>query len=583
MRSRGSLRRTRRTRRGLHGARVAVCARPAMPLQKLKTTLNVNVGSAACEEPRTNKTSSSSRRAPTTFVFSHPPRPLRGTRYATRTLQGAFAPRFVMLARAASRAASAVARVAPPVATAAWTSLRNLSGSSRDDETAAAEETRGATDDPEDDSESGDDEDEDEDGSEDDAEVPLGAVTAEAGEDDDVDHEIDDLYDDEEGTSDSSADGGVQWTGGVEPHRPSGKREKEVGSVFSLMSGRDGSDIGSFDATDVDRFWDLSIDTEKKWFKEGLPRGVKEEFEASGTRRIMFRKSDLEIREAVKAGNKGMLLDGRRGAGKTTALVNLVAWARAENYFVVYVPSAKALTLDSSYTKDEKTGMWDTPEHAGKLLRWILAGNESGLQELKSDDGKTLSAIATEGVESLDKGGDGKVVVEAALAVLEGLKTAAKTGTKVMFAIDEYNALFGPTDMHEVLGARRRGVIAAGDTRVGAALRDATGATTAGMTYVGVVSGTISLSTKLTARLACSDPDGQDKDGQFPETNTLTHMEVPRFNPREIACLVRHYDHARSGLDAVDATVDHAQLALRLKVLTQGNAKEMREMMEALG
>ena len=103
------------------------------------------------------------------------------------------------------------------------------------------------------------------------------------------------------------------------------------------------------------------------------------------------------------------------------------------------------------------------------------------------------------------------------------------------------------------------------------------------MTYVGVVSGTISLSTKLTARLACSDPDGQDKDGQFPETNTLTHMEVPRFNPREIACLVRHYDHARSGLDAVDATVDHAQLALRLKVLTQGNAKEMREMMEALG
>ena len=48
-------------------------------------------------------------------------------------------------------------------------------------------------------------------------------------------------------------------------------------------------------------------------------------------------------------------------------------------------------------------------------------------------------------------------------------------------------------------------------------------------------------------------------------------------------CLVRHYDHAKRGLDAVDKSVDHEQLALRLKVLTQGNAKEMREMIEALG
>jgi hypothetical protein len=63
----------------------------------------------------------------------------------------------------------------------------------------------------------------------------------------------------------------------------------------------------------------------------------------------------------------------------------------------------------------------------------------------------------------------------------------------------------------------------------------------------------------------------------------LVRFAVPRFTAREIVCLVRHYDHARRGLDAVDASVDHEQLALRLKVLTQGNAKEMREMMEALG
>ena len=48
--------------------------------------------------------------------------------------------------------------------------------------------------------------------------------------------------------------------------------------------------------------------------------------------------------------------------------------------------------------------------------------------------------------------------IAAALAALGAVRDAARSGThKVLFAIDEYNALFGPTDMHEVLGARKRG------------------------------------------------------------------------------------------------------------------------------
>lgn len=485
-----------------------------------------------------------------------------------------------MLARAASRTASAVARIAPPVATAAWTSLRGVSSQSHD-ENAAADEARTeaeATD--EDGAESVDAADDSEDDSEDasdDVEVPVGAVTAEAGEDD----ALDDQPDDREGTSGEAGEssGAVKWNGGVEPHRPAERREKE-GTTFSLASKSD--DIGSFDAKDVDRFWNLSEDLQSKWFKEGLPAGVVAEFEASGTRRVLFRKTDLEVREAVKQG-KSLMLDGRRGGGKSVALVNLIAWARSEDYVVVYVPSAKSLTLDSSYTKDDKTGMWDTPEHAGILLRWIVKGNETQLGEMKNSDGRTLLLIAKEAVETLEKGGDGKLVVEAALTVLTGIQNSAKIGKKVLFAIDEYNALFGPTDMHEVLGARKRGVIQAGDTRLGSFLRDASTATESGVTYVGVVSGTVSLSAKLTARLGVGVGDGDNDADVFPETSALTKKEVPRFTPREITCLVRHYDHARSGLDAVDTTVDHEQLALRLKVLTQGNAKEMREMMEALG
>jgi small subunit ribosomal protein S29 len=474
-----------------------------------------------------------------------------------------------MLARAAARTASAVARVAPPVATAAW--VRGF-GSSDGDENAAAEGARSeaasaedARDTSEEDPEASDSDDE---------ATPPGSVTAEAAEDDALDDRDDDR---DEGAA--GARPAIGWTGGVEPHRPAATGREQEGTTFSLAT-RSGDDVLAFDAKDVDRFWELSAEEEARLMPEGAPAGLAAEFAASGTRRVLFRACDLQVRELLKGGTS-LLMDGRRGCGKSAALANAVAWARAAGYFVVYVPSAKALTLDSSYQKDEASGKWDTPEHAARLLRWMLAGNEAamGAMRVKAPGGEdtSLAALAAEGVQILEKGGDPKAVTEAALAALGAVRDAARSGThKVLFAIDEYNALFGPTDMHEVLGARKRGVIQAGDTRVGAALRDAAAATAAGATFVGATSGTISLSAKLSAALG-------DDAREAPASAGLRRLEVPRFNPREIVCLVRHYDHARRGLDAVDKSVDHEQLALRLKVLTQGNAKEMREMIEALG
>ena len=475
-----------------------------------------------------------------------------------------------MLARAAARTASAVARVAPPVATATW--VRGVAGSSDGDEDAAAEDapTEAASVDDAHETNEGDSDVAD---SNDEA-TPPGSVTAEAGEGDALDDRDDDL---DEG---ASGDAAIGWTGGVEPHRPAATGREREGATFSLAT-RSGDDVLAFDAKDVDRFWELSSTTEARLMPEGAPAGLAAEFAASETRRVLFRACDLQVRELLKGGTS-LLMDGRRGCGKSAALANAVAWARAAGYFVVYVPSAKALTLDSSYQKDEASGKWDTPEHAARLLRWMLAGNEAamGAMRVKAPGGEdtSLAALAAEGVQILDKGGDPKAVTEAALAALGAVREAARSGThKVLFAIDEYNALFGPTDMHEVLGARKRGVIQAGDTRVVLALRDAAAATAAGATFVGATSGTISLSPKLSAAL------GGEPNAFAPETAALVRKEVPRFNSREIVCLVRHYDHARRGLDAVDASVDHEQLALRLKVLTQGNAKEMREMMEALG
>ena len=344
-------------------------------------------------------------------------------------------------------------------------------GSSDGDENAAAEGARSEAASAEDARETSEEDPEASDS--DDEATPPGSVTAEAGEDDALDDRDDDR---DEGAA--GAHPAIGWTGGVEPHRPAATGREREGTTFSLAT-RSGDDVLAFDAKDVDRFWELSAEAEARLMPEGAPAGLAAEFAASGTRRVLFRACDLQVRELLKGGTS-LLMDGRRGCGKSAALANAVAWARAAGYFVVYVPSAKALTLDSSYQKDEASGKWDTPEHAARLLRWMLAGNEAamGAMRVKAPGGEdtSLAALAAEGVQILDKGGDPKAVTEAALAAL-GAVGKQRGGThKVLFAIDEYNALFGPTDMHEVLGARKRGVIRRGTRALGAALRDAAAA-----------------------------------------------------------------------------------------------------------
>ena len=67
--------------------------------------------------------------------------------------------------------------------------------------------------------------------------------------------------------------------------------------------------------------------------------------------------------------------------------------------------------------------------------------------------------------------------------------------------VDDYNALFGPTDMHEVLGPRKRGKIKAGETRLCAALRDASDIVRSGAVYLGATSTAVQLGYRLSESL----------------------------------------------------------------------------------
>ncbi len=57
------------------------------------------------------------------------------------------------------------------------------------------------------------------------------------------------------------------------------------------------------------------------------------------------------------------------GCGKSIALVMAVAWARANNFFVLYVPNAFKLLYDSRFLVRDADGLLDTPDTAKQLLK----------------------------------------------------------------------------------------------------------------------------------------------------------------------------------------------------------------------
>ena len=325
------------------------------------------------------------------------------------------------------------------------------------------------------------------------------------------------------------------------------------------------SSTGNDTATELGescRFGILDEVAELSLLPEGLPKSLEDEFATSGTRRMMIRDIDARLWDKIQR-RKSMLLDGEPGAGKTVSCVNLVVRARKAGWHVLYVPSAQKLTIESSYHRDESSGMWDTPDHARLLLRWARAA-----LEISSEPDAADAEAVGEGLESSDR--EPNVVVNAALRVIENAKRRAQSGGKVLFVVDEYNSMFGMTDMHEVLGPRKRGNIEAGKTRLCAALRDASSIVKSGVVYVGATSKAVQLSYSLNKSLGGERGRGGSE--------VLEREQCQLFSTNEILGMVQHYEAAKSGLGAVHPSVDRHQLSMRLRVLTQGNGKEIRQL-----
>jgi small subunit ribosomal protein S29 len=315
-------------------------------------------------------------------------------------------------------------------------------------------------------------------------------------------------------------------------------------------------------------------------------------------RRLLARASDDALREAIDS-YKRVDVRGSRGSGKSVALAQLVMRARADGWIVAYVPDGLELTRLSYFSKSTKEGcdgLWETPDCAMRFLKHIAnAANESVLTSikvegvtlkdenaLKKNRGKKSKEVAEADAEpkaganvnlfEYAKAGSKtpEMAVDCALLVMNELRALAKRGDgKVMFVVDQYNALFGPSDMHEVTGPRSRKNIPAKNLRLVRAvieIVDAACDEDAGHVAVTAASESVGVSKSTTEQSRADESS----------SNTIA-VNTPRFSTDEIATILREY----KAVGIVKAVVDEQTVAA-MKALTNGNPREIQSISSTL-
>ena len=282
-------------------------------------------------------------------------------------------------------------------------------------------------------------------------------------------------------------------------------------------------------------------------------KAIEREFAFTGANGLLYRKCDDALREVV-ARHEQVHLRGYRGSGKSVSLAMLVLRERALGSLVVYLPRASHLVTRSSYQKHgegEQEDLWDTPDAARVFLHAVAAEpNETLLGKIKTSDGKqTLLEIVKSGLEKGDQH-----VTQNAIDVVDEL--VKQKDVRVVFAFDEHNALYGPSDMHEVKGPRSRKNIHTDRLRLALKLRSCF-PTANGGRYIACDS---------TTDVGSSNPVFKSED------ENVFDFEIPKFNVAETYALLKHYEEVGKCSRGINK-----QIALEFKALTNGKVKEIQE------
>ena len=343
------------------------------------------------------------------------------------------------------------------------------------------------------------------------------------------------------------------------------------GGGFLVPLVRDEATLTTLSPADVGRFFVFSEADEAALLPDGLPVGMADEFALAPGRRLLARQSFLTLRDHVLNSTAARpaehrVLEGLPGAGKSVLLALTVAAARQAGWLALYVPRGRSLTTGSPYAKHEPKrrlttkprgaaggapsaepaapppppppllpprppplhAMWNTPDHARRLAGSLVAAHGELLASLPrkaagAAPGATLRSLADAARSATAAPA---AVVDAWLDLVDELK--AVSDVRVLFAVDELNALSAWTTYHEVVGPKSRRRMHAGELRVAESLRSLPAAPFPSGLFLGAVSSSVGVS----PRVACAG---------VPRS---VRRSVPRFALDDTRLLLRHYAFA---------------------------------------
>uniref|UniRef100_A0A1D2A603 Small ribosomal subunit protein mS29 n=3 Tax=Auxenochlorella protothecoides TaxID=3075 RepID=A0A1D2A603_AUXPR len=295
--------------------------------------------------------------------------------------------------------------------------------------------------------------------------------------------------------------------------------------------------------------------------KEGLTQpnygctGVQRELASSGHSMLQHRpviKTLLEHAQSLR--KRRISLQGWTGSGKSVALYSLVAWARANDWVALYVPSAFSMVQGGTFNRGED-GLFDMPQAARYILQSMLQAHAGDLQALRTADGaQSLAELAGAGVRNTTAAD----VVAAAIRLKDEL--AGQTQRRVLLAVDDYNALYHRTTYGEAVHPLHRRQLQPDELRLVQGFRlmeqpaPANGLTVTAPTCGG----------RLPAALAVPLPRN-------------SRVSVPRYNLQEVATAAAFYYDT-----GVITDVPTVPIVQRAFALSNGNAKELRHLAAVL-
>ncbi|EFJ52077.1 hypothetical protein VOLCADRAFT_116092 [Volvox carteri f. nagariensis] len=325
--------------------------------------------------------------------------------------------------------------------------------------------------------------------------------------------------------------------------------------------------------------------------RHGGCKALQQEVSLTGTHSIMYRPVMHNLFNALGAHDRHhqrLLLSGPAGSGKSIALVGLVEWARSSNRWDTLTSAQQLLKglMDAHGPKLKQMPVLSLLEEqqpqqqqhqrqpaAGAAASdgALSAEAEAAAALRESFRGRTLYDLATGALRGDD---NAQLAADTVLELVRQLMAASsvvrdgKPQSPVLFALDDYNCLYGGTDYgwysprEDPRRARRR-PIHSDDLVLASGLR----------LMDTPQLGTATVVAATTTSLSLPAPPA-------PPALRMPHTElrVPGFSEAEVRNALAHY-HA-TGYASCLAT---SRQARQLHALTQGNARELRMNTSTLG